>query len=387
MACGNNNVSRAGLQSPPTVLMHPAPPVPVHSRPQITSAERIERERSARQVIQAAENAVTAAHSRSDAADAVRSAENALQKARRIPGVDRSTLRALETAVEKIKREARSKISQTVAANDRLSRRILGLPAKSRPAQPPARDVIDKVLTARATPVDIPAMLSEARANERIDRRTREELPEAMAKVQRVSSHAPGLATQVVDGLTLGRSSPKGSGGTVWVSTVRSHGHPDGYAYEILATARFIDQGRTPGNGGHPLRIVAGEDELIFGVKLPAAPGRRTVEADTLIVKPDGRHIGIDAKAYSRPFGGGEELRRQLDGVKQALREGEIHEFHFASRGPLTPTARRLIEEADRELRDELSARTLPANPTISDLQAQTLNPSRPLICYHENLG
>jgi hypothetical protein len=319
---------------------------------------------------------------------AVTAAADALAAARR-RSAPAGEIRTLESSLRALRAAADGRIRSLRQQED--AQRLTRIPETNPPildATVRPRDAIDEVLAARAVPVDVDAMLTEAMANPQIDDKTRDELPGAMSKVQRVSSHAPGLATETIAGLVLGRSSAPKSGGTLWASTVRSGGHANGYAYEIIAAARFIDKARTPGNGGRPVRIVAGQDELIFGQKLPAGPDRLTVEADTLIVKPGGYKVAIDAKAYSRRFGVSSDLRAELDGIKHAIRQGEVNEFHFASRGPLTEPAKALIEAADQELRAELTARVLVGSPTISELQSAILiDPTRPLICWHENLG
>jgi hypothetical protein len=184
--------------------------------------------------------------------------------------------------------------------------------------------------------------------------------------------------------LEVGRASPNG---TLWSATVTSRGQASGFAYEVVAAARFIDRARTPGNGGNPLSVTKGEDELLFGAKLPAGPNRKHVEADVMVVKPSGFKIGVDSKAYTRPFPPSSDLKAELQGIKEAIRQGEVHEFHFAVRDRISPTAKELIETADRELRAEMRDRTPPAQPTISDLQAERVDWSKPVICWHENLG
>jgi hypothetical protein len=245
---------------------------------------------------------------------------------------------------------------------------------------------VEQVLAARRAPADIEALLAPALANPKIPQSLRDELTPAMTKVQGVAAHAPGLALQHVAGLEIGRASAPGTGGTLWVNTVGGSGQVHGFAYEVVAASRFIDEARTPGNGGNPLQIRGGESDLIFGQKLPAGPGRRTVEADVLIVQPGGHKVAVDSKSYARSLPVS-ALQEQLDGVKHALSEGEVHEFHFASRGPISNGAKAAIEAADKELRTELAAKALGDNPTISQLQASTLDLSQPLICWHENLG
>src|SRR6202000_1143017 len=166
-------------------------------------------------------------------------------------------------------------------------------------------------------------------ANPAIAQKIKDELPDAMRRVQEVSSHAPGIAVREISGLEVGRASPNG---TLWSATVTSRGQASGFAYEVVAAARFIDRARTPGNGGNPLSVTKGEDELLFGAKLPAGPNRKHVEADVMVVKPSAFKIGVDSKAYTRPFPPSSDLKAELQGIKEAIRQGEVHEFHFAVR-------------------------------------------------------
>lgn len=351
-----------------------------------TASSRVQREMD-----QAASRARSST-SGAEASRAVRDAEKALSEAARMkaPEKDRRALvRDLQRKLDQIKRDAaradalsdaeldRERITRIGATQSgQLSAIRLGVVSSPTP--------IDMVLQARSIPLDIQELLRDALANPAIAAQIKDELPDAMRKVQEVSSHAPGITVQQIAGMTIGRASQRG---TLWSKTVTTRGHATGFAYEVVAAARFIDGARTPGNGGNALRVVKGEDELIFGQKLPAGPDRKHVEADVMIVKPDGYKIGIDSKAYSRPFPPSTDLKAELAGIKEAIRQGEVHEFHFAVRDAISPSARALIEAADRELRAEMRDRTPSAQPTISDLQAESVDWSRPIICFHENLG
>ncbi|MBM7804192.1 hypothetical protein JOD57_000029 [Geodermatophilus bullaregiensis] len=371
--------------------------------------------------VEEAERAIASASSKSEISSALRDAQRALLEVRRSGG-DRQArdraVRALEQKVGKLLDTAkirqaeidqqgqyagqRSSIEERPSSVlDRLAPINLGMRPPSATTssgeqsvwqgevKAPSRSAmsaVDAVLASRAVPLDIAALLEPALRNAAIPQYLRDELPAAMEKIQAVTSHAPGIATEHIAGLELGRSS-RGHGGTVWVSTVAGSGQVHGYAYEIIAASRFIDEAKTPGNGGNPVRINQGSDELIFGQKLPSAPGRRTVEADILVVKGDGHKIGIDSKNYSRAFGPSEDLRSQLEGVKEAIRQGEVHEYHFAVRGRITQTAKDLIQQADIQVRAELRGAHPSSDPTISELQSRSVDVSLPVICWHEDLG
>jgi len=389
MACGNNMVSRSGLQSAPVSIAMPAGPAFAQPQP---SPERVAAvQQQTRAAMDQAERRAAAATTPAAAAGAVKDARRALDEARRMrgPAKERAALvRELERKFNLVKGEA-ARADQSAAAERDRQRAAHASAAESGRLSPARLGVvsapspIDAVLQALAVPPDVQGLLRDALANPVIAQKIKDELPDAMRKVQEVSAHAPGIATEEIAGLTIGRASPLG---TLWAKTVTSRGQASGFAYEVLAAARFIDQARTPGNGGNPLYITKGQDELLFGPKLPAGPDRRHVEADVLVVRPDGYKIGVDSKAYSRPFAS-PDLKAELAGIKEAIRQGEVHEFHFAVRDAISPTAKALIETADMELRMELRDRTPPAQPTISDYQAQRVDWSKPVICWHENLG
>ena len=253
-------------------------------------------------------------------------------------------------------------------------------------SQDPPREMpslLDQVLAARAVPLDTLDLLETALGNDLIPPDLKAELPSAMAKVQAVSPHAPGISVEIIAGREFGRASR----GTVWASTVSGGGQVHGFAYEVIAASRFIDEKKTPGGGGRPLRIVEGVDSLIFGQKLPAAPGRRSIEADILIVKAGGRKIALDVKNYAHAFSGPGSLASQLNGIKESIRQGEIHDFRFVVRGEITSGVKLAIEQADREIRAEMNKVLAEEEPTLSELQARSVDLSRPVITWHENLG
>lgn len=104
MACGNNMVSRSGLQSQPTALSHPAAaPGQSMAREQAAQAAR-QADRQVGQAQQAVKQAATTTALRS----AVENAEQALNAARRGGGDSnaKSALRALERQVDQLRREA-----------------------------------------------------------------------------------------------------------------------------------------------------------------------------------------------------------------------------------------------------------------------------------------
>ena len=138
MACGNNMVSRSGLQSAPAPLTGPGGAVAFTAplTPQQVSATQQQTRRAMEQAEQRASAAATA----SAAARAVKDAQRALDEARRMraPAGQRAALiRELEHRLEAVKRTA-DRVSPTDQAKedrrrgefgaDRLSRMSLGVP-------------------------------------------------------------------------------------------------------------------------------------------------------------------------------------------------------------------------------------------------------------------
>jgi hypothetical protein len=367
-----------------------------------------------------AKRTVQAASSLFTLRTALDSAHRALDAARRAgrDSAARARVRDLEKQVEQLRRQASDKESEISSGDDKrvaavldtLGRQSLGVLVRRvpRPARGKTSDgsdqsaptddgqvqsLVDDVLNTRAVPRnDIELLLRQTRDNNDIPEETRRQLAEAWTKVEGVSSHAPGTAVYEVAGRQLGHANARGAG-TLWLDTTRYHGRgAHGFAYEMIAASRFIDAPHPPGNGGDAVSIIAGRDQLIFGQKLPAGPNRKTVEADILIVRVGGHKTAIDVKDYARPFGNSRDLRAELEGVKHALRQGEVHEFHFAVSGRISDEAKKVIEAADAELRAELRQDPLAdptRNPTatISELQTIGLDPDKPMICWHEHLG
>ena len=120
MACGNNMVSRASLQSQPTVLIHPS----------AGSANALMRERAAesargadRQITRARE-AVQQASTETAVKSALDAAEKALNATRRAGGSEaRAALRSLERDVAQLRREAATK-QQDIARREHHEREL-----------------------------------------------------------------------------------------------------------------------------------------------------------------------------------------------------------------------------------------------------------------------
>jgi len=129
--------------------------------------------------------------------------------------------------------------------------------------------------------------------------------------------------------------------------------------YEILAAAALRNP--HPTSLGRNL-VISSQDRPDFGLKMPrefAQPSRYgTIEADILVYKPDGREVGIDAKhtrngVYSSTQG----LNRQLEGIRNKLNDGTLHEFYYVTNGRFSDPFRKLVDQANLELAGERAER------------------------------
>lgn len=176
MACGNNMVSRDGLQSAPT-----SPAVP--SRPAVTlqdpSPQQIQvAKEGVRNAIASAERASASARTSSDIARAAKDAQRALDSAQRLRGVDANTRRSLvrdaEKQLAKVKEASarvesgsraeashQERLAREAMSVPRLSQMTLGVPAfRAAPA-----DVLD------APQSETPRERSDTRRDAHIDMR------------------------------------------------------------------------------------------------------------------------------------------------------------------------------------------------------------------------
>lgn len=400
MACGNNDVWHGGLQTEPQPVRAPAAP---RRAVRVVAAAA---SREAASIVVACAQPMPRVTSSREAWQAVASAETLLRTAQRLRGIDRAQRRELIKAAEgqleaaratakgladeEVEQQARQDRLRHAAA-EHLQAMRLGVLRLEEVQEERGTTLLDDVLEQRsAARSDIDELLAQTLASSALPDYLKEELPAAWRAVEAVSARAPGTASYTVGDMSLGRANPKGRG-TLWIDTTRYRKNAHGFAYEMVAAARLIAAPHRAGNG-FELSIVAGRDQLMFGQKLFAGPHRKHVEADVLIVGEDGHKVAVDTKNYAKTYGNSVELRKELDGFKHAIRGGEVHEFHLVVRGGMSDDAKRVIEEADRSLREDLRAAwaspDTPGAPTIAQLQASMgLDLNKPLICWHENLG
>lgn len=145
-----------------------------------------------------------------------------------------------------------------------------------------------------------------------------------------------------------------------------------GYAYEIMGRAELQRTVSPATNtGGLPLHIDISRDKVDHGIPLQASyldperrlfQSRKSIEADILIWKPDGREVAVDFKhakggggfsdkgGKKNTLAGKSDLATQLVGVVNALKSGEISEFHFATNGHFSSGFKEAVERANENL-------------------------------------
>lgn len=173
MACGNNMVSRSGLQSAPVAISMPSAFAPATHQP---SAQQVTLMRQqARSAMEHAERKASDAPTPSAARDAVKDAKRALDAARRIGGRDggrTSLVRELERKLDDVKRKAdavtgtsrqsekasadarREAEVRSLQAADRLNSKSLGVPAHQ--VRPPSTPPIDRQRQAMVDSLPLP---------------------------------------------------------------------------------------------------------------------------------------------------------------------------------------------------------------------------------------
>jgi hypothetical protein len=156
--------------------------------------------------------------------------------------------------------------------------------------------------------------------------------------------------------------------------------------YEVLSTAALKAKEFTTTSGKR--LAIHSTDRVDFGIKFPrghAQPKRHgTIEADTLVTRKMGmlepdKYIGIDAKYRNtdkwRPLIGQpeydifsvkhlEEVRRQLDGIRNNLNNGTLHEFYYVTnvkfgdqfRGEVNKTNLQLVQSYIANHNDKFSS-------------------------------
>ncbi len=241
-----------------------------------------------------------------------------------------------------------------------------------------ARQVVVRLLESKC---DRQADLITGLGNEWLNEQMSQAMPQALA---RIYCH---------DGRAVGLFEPARSGASPWISTLKTtgQGKANGYAYEVLATAKILDR---PINRPIKSRLtgsvlkISSRDQLDFGVKQQAAyggegrwplrvtdgktwsdfhqPKRKTVEADLLITRNGCEdQIAIDFK-HTITDSGCQITQQQLEGVWTALRTGDVEEYHFVSNSHFNRIALNAVEEINKRIQEHNSNK---ANLSISPIQ------------------
>ena len=204
-------------------------------------------------------------------------------------------------------------------------------------------------------------LIATIERNGRIPEEYKGQLHKDVAEVLKISPKAGGLVRE----LTLrGQRGATGS-----ASKLGSNSNAAiGAAYELIGTAALSRKVFQSVNQGSPsLYIDKTSDIVTFGDKSylnrrsedgvhRRAPSRRTIECDVRIGRPDiingYREIGIDfkhTKEMKQKYAT-EDLRSQVEGVVEALKGGQIDEYHFATNGTFGPSFREVVANANAEL-------------------------------------
>jgi len=131
------------------------------------------------------------------------------------------------------------------------------------------------------------------------------------------------------------------------------------HPYEVLCAAALI-QSKCNSSIGKKLRIYP-TDRLDLGQKSPSinilsTAKKNTIESDILIERrknfTETETIGIDAKytKYSTYAFKEADLIRQLAGVKSALSDESITEYHFVTNAKFSDKFKRTVDNTNREL-------------------------------------
>jgi hypothetical protein len=209
-------------------------------------------------------------------------------------------------------------------------------------------------------------LLQIVEGNDRIPDRYREQLHHDVAKVLEVCPHAGGLVRQ----LTL--RGQRGATGSMSKLGSKSNAAL-GAAYELMGTATLATKVVQPVNPGAPaLHINRETDVVTFGDKAYlnrrsgdgkkwSSPTRSTIECDIRIGRPatlfSGQketflEIGIDFKHVKemKTKYATADFRNQVENVAWAIKEGQIHEYHFVTNGKFSDGFRDVVNKANTEL-------------------------------------
>ena len=187
----------------------------------------------------------------------------------------------------------------------------------------------------------------------RIPDATKSQLYRDVARVLEISPHGGGIVKELTlrgqrgASGSLGKLGNKGNAGI-------------GYAYEFMGTAALSHDVSSPRNSGAPsLFIEPGIHSVAFGDKvlldrrhLSSSSGlKRGIERDISIYDPrNGREIGVDFKHTESTKHSSATDKAQIEAVVQAIKEGQIDEYHFVTNRTFGKGFMRDIEVANAVL-------------------------------------
>ena len=200
-------------------------------------------------------------------------------------------------------------------------------------------------------------VLQNVSGNQSIPESYKRALPKAVATIAKVTPDALGLVKPA-----------RGGGATILTDTLGHKTKGAGFAYEILGTARLIQQESLPKNsdttGSRGRLKIYSTDRIDLGYKLTASypgaqaelphqPRRRTVEADLFIQRGDG-YIAVDFKhSMNAGMYSGGISETQLRGWQTALSTEPLKEVHLVTNGAFSQPTKEAIDKINGELTED----------------------------------
>ena len=230
--------------------------------------------------------------------------------------------------------------------------------------------------------------------NEFFEKVEKEKLAQSLTTITKITPNILGLVHPAKN---------YGPGATAVLGNLKHKTRGYAFAYEINATAALINRPSTAGNAKVTLHI-SPSDRVDMGIKLQASypgvdrkstglyrPRRGTVEADTFVDSKARGALGIDFK-FSKTGEGSTVDESQLKGVFNAIRTGEVNEFHFVANGTFGKNVKERIDYYNEKLEElEMKSRTdftkEEVEATFTKVEkALFSSKSGPKMFWHENV-
>lgn len=204
-------------------------------------------------------------------------------------------------------------------------------------------------------------LIATIEQNGRIPDAYKKQLSKDVAAVLKACPHAGGLVRELTLRGQRGATGSKSKLGSNSNAAI-------GAAYELMGSAALTATVSRPVNkDASSLFINSGVDIVTFGDKTYLnrrsedgikwhRPTRGKIECDVRIGRPsliDGyREIGIDFK-HTEEMGkkyASRDFENQVENVVEAIKHGQIHEYHFVTNGTFGQSFREVINDANAEL-------------------------------------